>query len=66
MGADAAPDKMTGWLYGLYQRLAGKPMNAPLTFGDLWQAKRRDGEQGIRLSLMAVNLSLGRPVRITL
>jgi predicted acylesterase/phospholipase RssA len=62
---DAAPDKMTGWLYGLYQRLAGKPMNAPLTFGDLWQAKRRDDEQGIRLSLMAVNLSLGRPVRIT-
>jgi predicted acylesterase/phospholipase RssA len=62
---DAAPDKMTGWLYGLYQRLAGKPMDDPLTFGDLWQAKRIEGEQGIRLSLMAVNLSLGRPVRIT-
>ena len=28
---------MTGWLYGLYQRLAGKPMDEPLTFGDLWQ-----------------------------
>jgi predicted acylesterase/phospholipase RssA len=62
---DAAPDRMTGWLYGLYQRLAGKAMDEPLTFGDLWRAKRLDGEQGIRLSLMAVNLSLGRPVRIT-
>jgi predicted acylesterase/phospholipase RssA len=62
---DAEPDKMTGWLYGLYQRLAGKPMDEPLTFGDLWQARRLDGEKGIRLSLMAVNLSLGRPVRIT-
>jgi len=62
---DAPPDRMTGWLYGLYQRLAGKRMDDPLTFGDLWQAKRIEGEQGIRLSLMAVNLSLGRPVRIT-
>jgi predicted acylesterase/phospholipase RssA len=62
---DGEPDKMTGWLYGLYQRLAGKPMDEPLTFGDLWAAPRIDGEKGIRLSLMAVNLSLGRPVRIT-
>jgi predicted acylesterase/phospholipase RssA len=62
---DAPPDRMTGWLYGLYQHLAGKPMNEPLTFGDLWRAPRLDGEQGIRLSLMSVNLSLGRPVRIT-
>jgi predicted acylesterase/phospholipase RssA len=59
------PEKMTGWLYALYQHLAGKPMDEPLTFGDLWRAQRIDGEQGIRLSLMAVNLSLGRPVRIT-
>jgi len=64
-GPDAEADRMTGWLYGLYQRLAGKPMDEPLTFGDLWRAPRRDGEQGIRLSLMAVNLSLGRPVRVT-
>ncbi len=62
---DAPPDRMTGWLYGLYQRLAGKRMNEPLTFGDLWHAPRRDGERGIRLSLMSVNLSLGRPVRVT-
>jgi len=59
------PEKMTGWLYALYQNLAGKPLDEPLTFGDLWRARRIDGEQGIRLSLMAVNLSLGRPVRIT-
>ncbi len=63
-GADA-PERMTDWLYGLYQHLAGKPMDEPLTFGDLWRARRRDGERGIALSLMSVNLSLGRPVRIT-
>ena len=57
---------MTGWLYGLYQKLAGKPMHEPLTFGDLWSASRRDGRAAAsRLSLMSVNLSLGRPVRIT-
>jgi len=64
-GGDDAPERMTDWLYGLYQRLAGRPMDAPLTFGDLWQARRREGERGIALSLMSVNLSLGRPVRIT-
>jgi predicted acylesterase/phospholipase RssA len=62
---DETPDRMTGWLYGLYQQLAGKPLDTPLTFGDLWDAPRRDGERGICLNLMAVNLSLGRPVRIT-
>jgi predicted acylesterase/phospholipase RssA len=62
---DAPPDRMTGWLYGLYQRLAGKPMDDPLTFGDLWGAPRHRDERGIALSLMSVNLSLGRPVRIT-
>ena len=62
---DETPDRMTGWLYGLYQQLAGKPMDKPLTFGDLWDAPRREGERGICLNLMSVNLSLGRPVRIT-
>ncbi len=62
---DAPPDRMTGWLHGLYQHLAGKPMDDPLTFGDLWSAPHHHGERGIALSLMSVNLSLGRPVRIT-
>jgi len=64
--AAGAPERMTDWLYGLYQNLAGKPMDNPLTFGDLWRAPRLDNEKrGIALSLMSVNLSLGRPVRIT-
>ena len=62
---DETPDRMTGWLYKLYQQLAGKPMGEPLTFGDLWNAPALEGERGIGLSLMSVNLSLGRPVRIT-
>ena len=64
--AAGTPERMTDWLYGLYQNLAGKPMDEPLTFGDLWRAPRLDEERGIALSLMSVNLSLGRPVRITL
>ena len=64
--ATGSPERMTDWLYGLYQNLAGKPMDDPLTFGDLWRAPRLDKEErGIALSLMSVNLSLGRPVRIT-
>jgi len=64
--ARGSPERMTDWLYGLYQNLAGKPMDEPLTFGDLWRAPRLNGEErGIALSLMSVNLSLGRPVRIT-
>ena len=64
--AAGEPERMTDWLYGLYQNLAGKPMDRPLTFGDLWGAPRLDREErGIALSLMSVNLSLGRPVRIT-
>jgi predicted acylesterase/phospholipase RssA len=59
------PERMTGWLYGLYQQLAGKPLDRPLTFGDLWGARDEGTGRGIGLSLMAVNLSLGRPVRIT-
>ena len=40
-------------------------MREPLTFGGPGGAPRREGERGIALSLMSVNLSLGRPVRIT-
>src|SRR5262245_24092481 len=64
--AAGEPERMTDWLYALYQTRAGKPMDDPLTFGDLWRAPRLDTEQrGIALSLMSVNLTLGRPVRIT-
>ena len=64
-GADPRPERMTGWLYGLYQELAGKPLDSPLTFGDLWGLQDPATGQGIRLSLMTVNLTLGRPVRVT-
>ena len=64
-GADPRPERMTGWLYGLYQELAGKPLDSPLTFGDLWGLQDPTTGQGIRLSLMTVNLTLGRPVRVT-
>lgn len=63
--AGARPERMTGWLYGLCQQLAGKPLDQPLTFGDLWSTIDPRTKQGIRLSLMTVNLSLGRPVQVT-
>ncbi len=55
-------DALTPWLYDLLQRLAGKPRNAPLTFGDLWGAdpSRKD----IDLQMMTTCLTRGRPYRL--
>jgi hypothetical protein len=39
-----SPPAMTEWLHDTLQRLAGKSLDAPLTFADLCQAPRYDGE----------------------
>jgi predicted acylesterase/phospholipase RssA len=63
-GKPAPAEKMTDWLYNLYQRLAGLPADRPLTFGDLKAAVDTRTDRGIELSVMSINVSLGRPYRL--
>ena len=46
---------LTPWLYGRLQELAGRPVDQPLTFGDL-------SEQGIDFRVMTTNLSRAQPI----
>ncbi len=59
----AEPPALTEWLYALFQDIAGKPLNAPLTFGDLRQIQfpETPGEDGIVLRMMTTCLTGGRP-----
>jgi hypothetical protein len=63
-GRPAPAEKMTDWLYNLYQRLAGLPPDRPLTFGDLAGAVDEQTGHGIELNVMSINVSLGRPYRL--
>jgi predicted acylesterase/phospholipase RssA len=71
-GAKVPAEKMTDWLYNLYQRLAGKPFDQPLTFGDLANARDMGPDPsrsagtgaGIKLNVMSINVTLGRPYRL--
>ena len=63
-GQPAPAEKMTDWLYNLYQRLAGLPPDRPLTFGDLKAAVDETTGRGIELNVMSINVSLGRPYRL--
>lgn len=64
--AGAPSPRLTNWLHGLLQKLAGKPMNEPLTFGDLARCADRvvGNEDGIELRLMTTCLTQGRPYRL--
>ena len=55
-------DALTPWLHDLLQRLAGKPRNEPLTFGDLWGPDPSRKE--IDLQMMTTCLTRGRPSRL--
>ncbi len=59
MGDESA---LTPWLHDLIQRLAGKPSNEPLTFGDLWGDDPATKE--IDLRMMTTCLTRGRPYRL--
>jgi predicted acylesterase/phospholipase RssA len=56
---------LTNWLCDLLNKLAGKPANEPLTFGDLWTAPQVNDPiqttKTIDLQLMTTNLTHGRP-----
>lgn len=64
-------EALTPWLHGLIQELAGKRLDAPLTFEDLWTAPgfppkefnlpRELDIRSIDLRMFTTNLSTGRP-----
>jgi len=61
----AGQPPLTNWLSAYLNAVAGKPADAPLTFGDLWRAPQtRDRiktARAINLEMMTTNLTHGRP-----
>jgi hypothetical protein len=60
---------LTNWLNEQIQLAAGKKLEDPLTFGDLWSAPALTGEPPmtpptIKLQVVTTNLTLGRPFTI--
>ena len=62
---DPSP-RVTNWMCELIQKLAGKPADQPLTFGDLERCPDAliGNDKGIMLRLMTTCLTHGRPYRI--
>jgi len=64
-GAKIGEPPLTNWFSGYLNQLAGKPADAPLTFGDLWGASQADDplpmERAINLEMITSNLTHGRP-----
>lgn len=73
------PAPVTDWLADLIDEIAGRvddegrPVAAPLTFGELWGARddgeawamRRDpSKRAVNLEMLTTNLTLGRPFRL--
>ena len=56
---------LTEWLHGALQELSGKPIEQPLTFGELWHANRYEGEptsaNAITLQMITTDVSHHEP-----
>ncbi|MDX0600457.1 RpoH suppressor [Sinorhizobium medicae] len=56
---------LTDWLHETLQALSGKPLDQPLTFGDLWTAPRYPGEPGseraVTLKMITTGISHQEP-----
>jgi hypothetical protein len=56
---------LTEWLHGVLQELSGKPIEEPLTFGELWHANRYAGEpvsaNAITLQMITTDVSHHEP-----
>ncbi|WP_164274083.1 patatin-like phospholipase family protein [Stenotrophomonas sp. B1-1] len=65
LGRDAQTPALTDWLHARLQQLAGKPLDAPLTFADLHDAPRYAGEphspQAISLQMITTCVSHNEP-----
>lgn len=57
------PLALTEWLFDLFQKIADKPPNEPITFGDLRKTRfpEMPDEDGIVLRMMTTCLTGGRP-----
>lgn len=68
LGAPGKPG-VTDWIHNAVQTVAAKPKNQPLTVGDLWGDKPKNGENrspGVVLVTMTTDLTSGRPYRTPL
>jgi len=64
--APGSPNQgLTEWLHQVLQELSGKPVGEPLTFTDLWNADRYDGEpktdQAVNLQMITTGVSHHEP-----
>jgi hypothetical protein len=61
----SADQGLTEWLHQVLQELSGKPAGEPLTFADLWNADRYDGEpktdQAVNLQMITTGVSHHEP-----
>lgn len=67
--SDMRPDAagvlpLTDWLHEYFQKLAGRPLSQPVTFGELWGTKDASAERDIELVLMTTNVTRGISHRI--
>jgi predicted acylesterase/phospholipase RssA len=76
-GADAREPSLVEWLHEGIQAAAGKPLDQPLTFRDLWRAPggpaapplppgNRKADRSIDLRMITTNLTHGRPYEFPL
>jgi predicted acylesterase/phospholipase RssA len=74
-GEAQAQEPLTPWLYHYLNRLAGKPSEEPLTFGELWAGRLRiqgqpwespsdSAPRVLDLAMITTGLNLGRPYRL--
>ncbi|OBU66069.1 RpoH suppressor [Stenotrophomonas maltophilia] len=65
LGRDARRPALTEWLHTCLQQLSGKPLDAPLTFADLHNAPRYEGEphspHAISLQMITTCVSHNEP-----
>ncbi len=73
-GGTGGPPSLTSWLHEYLNELAGKSVEEPLTFGELWAGVLRKpgeasphtggGPKAVELATMTTALNLGRPFRM--
>jgi predicted acylesterase/phospholipase RssA len=72
-GEETRADALSTWLHGYLNELAGKGIDEPLTFGELWGGALRKplapaphdgtGDRRIELAMITTALNVGRPYR---
>jgi len=67
--SNGKPDKanvqpLTDWLHDYLQTLANRPLDKPVTFGDLWGTDKDTEERDIELVLMTTNITRGISQRL--